>query len=197
MTKSTRSKYVQAIIQLGTAMTALLGLLLGIINTTAMLEKEKVKVEIIPMAYVNINQNTCLTTKAEEFHALPIKDQELIKTSGILAFTIINKSAFSIEISDIGIAKEKRLASDRIFIRRPYIIFAPEHLSNRIDLYSLYPIHLGSREAITLLMPEPKENNTAFDGHKYIYARTMCEETFYANASKVLNILSNSKSVNK
>lgn len=197
MTKSTRSKHVQAIIQLGTAMTALLGLLLSIINTTTMLEKEQVKIEIIPLAYVNINQDICLTTKAEEFHSLPIKDQELIKTSGILAFTIINKSAFPIEISDIGIAKEKHLASDRIFIQHPYIIFAPEHLSDRINLYSLYPIRLGSREAITLLVLESSKNNTAFDGHKYIYARTMCEETFYANASKVLNILSNSKSVNK
>lgn len=194
MNKSTRSKYTQAIIQLGTATIALCGLFLSIINTTAMLDKERVKVEIIPLAYVDINRDTCLTTKAEEFRALPIKDQELIKTSGILAFTIINKSAFPIEISDMGIAKEKHLTSDRIFIRRPYIIFAPEHLSNRIDLYSLYPIRLGSREAITLLMPEHKENHTAFNGHKYIYARTMCEETFYANASKVLNILSNSAS---
>lgn len=194
MNKSTRSKYTQAIIQLGTAAIALCGLFLSIINTTAMLDKERVKVEIIPLAYVDINRDTCLTAKAEEFRALPIKDQELIKTSGILAFTIINKSAFPIEISDMGIAKEKHLTSDRIFIRRPYIIFAPEHLSNRIDLYSLYPIRLGSREAITLLMPDPKENNTAFDGHKYIYARTMCEETFYANASKVLKILSSSTS---
>lgn len=197
MNKTTRSKHIQAIIQLGTAITALLGLLLGIINTATMLEKERVKIEIIPLAYANINQDTCLTTTAAEFHSLPMKDQELIKTSGILAFTIINKSAFPIEISDMGIAKEKNLASDRIFIRRPYIIFAPEHLGDRIDLYSLYPIRLGSREAITLLMPEPKENNAIFDGHKYIYVHTMCGETSYANASKVLNILSNSESTNR
>ena len=90
MTKSTRLKYAQAIIQRGTTVIALFGLLLSIINTTAMLEKERVKIEIIPLAYVNINQDICLTTKAEEFHALPIKDQKLIKTSGILAFTAIS-----------------------------------------------------------------------------------------------------------
>lgn len=192
MNKQILSKLIQVFTKGVTPIIAILGLVLSIINTHAMLQKDKVKLEILPLAYAHINKNIYLTTNAADFYSLPIKDQELIKASGILAFTIINKSVFSIEISDIGIAKAKRLDSDRIFIQRPYIIFAPEHLNHKIDLYSLYPIGLGSRESITLLMPDPKENNTTFDGHKYIYAQTMCGETFYSDASTILNIIQES-----
>lgn len=193
MNKQTLSKFIQAFTKWTTPIIAVLGLALSIINTHAMLQKDKVKLEILPLAYVHINQNICLTTNAADFYSLPIKDQELIKTSGILAFTIINKSAFPVEISDTGITIEKYLASNRIFIQRPFIIYAPEHLSYKIDSYTLYPVRLGSRESITLLMPDHEENSMAFDGHKYIYVHTMCGETFYSNASKILNILNSSK----
>ena len=189
--KKTTKHAINCITKWSTPIIAILGLILGGVNTYTIIDNNKTNIKIIPLIHAQLSANTALTAEKVDLKIIPFNDAKTIKNKGKIAFTIINNSKFPIYIIDTGFSKNTKLNSDlRIFIKRPFLIQTTEQLLMFTNKYNFYPIKLNSRESITLLVKDIKINDILQNNYKYFYVNTTTNETFYSKITEILIFLS-------
>lgn len=160
--------------------SAFIGMILGFYNLVHSINKDKVKLIIIPKSVMGEAHNK--TTGAK---SLILAENDFSNVHHLFAFEIINKSKFSVIIDEIGL--KIKGGNNRIVIPAPILGDKGE-----------WPSKLGSRESIVVYA---KLDNIlkAFKESKVssAYVKTNCDDVRYGSsvAFKLLRTCANNSGV--
>jgi len=152
-------------LQLATLATAILGAVLGIINTWHQLSKDKVRLRVVPkMAFMTGPAEVMIGDRphsmAEEFRRRG--------TPRRLCVEVINLSAFPVTISGVGFGKT---AQGRYALTRPDVTPGKS-----------WPTRLEPREAVTVFAGINEDLAPSLMSEPVAYAKTDCGVTQYGNS---------------
>jgi hypothetical protein len=152
------------------AVTGIVGTVLGLIATYDLLNKNRVKLRVVPkLAWVN-RRGAALTAATP---VLPEHDPTRGAAPNRLAIEVVNLSAFAVTISDVGFGR----------------VDGPMRVSVPIPQLAdgkTWPVRLESREAVTafcnLPMTSAQASSLAGLAQRVAYAQTDCGAVRYGSS---------------
>lgn len=145
---------------------AVLGAVLGIINTWQAITRDRIRLRVIPKIYFEYGDTVLI---GEIIPAPESRLSRLIRDSMgrkiDFCFEIVNVGLIPVVVSEVGFLM--RNTKERCFITRP-----------RISDGGSWPRRLEARQAITILVPHSDEARLIYSDLKCAYAATACGLTF-------------------